>query len=85
MVVVFPDENGHCMFVDKLINIDKDKMCLHIIDSTRYLHKNDTRRNSGIGLGEIEIIHKNNEWFYNSNNKELPVRKAEIYFVCPIK
>jgi len=85
MVVVFSGESGHCMFVDKLVNMDKDRICLRIIDSTRYQHKKDTRKNTGIGAGEIEIIHKNNDWFYNSNNKDLPIRKAEIYFVCPIK
>ena len=85
MVVVFPDENGHCMFIDKLINVNKDRMCLRVIDSTCYQHKNDTRQSTGLGFGEIEIIHKNNDWFYNSNNKKLPIRKAEIYFVCPIK
>jgi len=85
MVVVFSDGNGHCMFVDKIIKKDKNSIFLRIMDSTRYPHKNDTRQDTGIGFGEIEIIKKKNSWFYNSNNTELPIRKAEIYFVLPIK
>ena len=85
MVVVFPDGNGHCMFIDELIETNKDHMCLRIIDSTRYQHKNDTRKNTGIGFGEIEITRQDNNWFYNSNNPDLPIRKAEIYFINPKK
>ena len=87
MVVVFPDGNGHCMFVDDIISNNKNKLCLHIIDSTRHQHKNDTRANNttGIGMGEIEITIKNSDWFYNSSTQDLPIRKAEIYFVSPKK
>lgn len=85
LVVVFPDGNGHCMFVDEIIENKENKIALRIMDSTRYPHKNDTRKDTGIGLGEIEITQKNNDWFYDSNNPELPTRKAEIYFVLPKK
>lgn len=84
-VVVFPDGNGHCMFVDRVIENTKNRISLRVIDSTQYSHKNDTRICTGIGVGEIEIIHENNKWLYNSNNESLPLRKAEIYFVLPIK
>ena len=81
LVVVFPDGNGHCMFVDKIINNDKTSTILRVIDSTQYPHKNDTRTSTGIGIGEIEI----NNGLYNSNNPSLPTRKADIYFVLPKK
>ena len=81
LVVVFPDGNGHCMFIDKIIKSDKNNTVLSVIDSTQYPHKNDTRTGTGIGIGEIEI---NNE-LYNSNNQSLPIRKADIYFVLPKK
>lgn len=83
LVVVFPDGNGHCMFINKVIKNNKNKLSLRITDSTRYPHKNDTRTNSGIGSGEIEIIFDNNDYIYNSNNPTLPLRKANIYFVLP--
>jgi hypothetical protein len=86
LIVLFPDENGHCMFVKEIINMDNNKMRLRVIDSTRYAHKNDTRIDStGIGIGEIEISFKNGNYFYDSCNKSLPTRNAEIYFVSPIK
>ena len=58
-----------------------------MIDCTQYPHKNDTRINdkTGIGIGEIKIINKNGDWYYDSGNKALPVRPADIYFVLPIK
>lgn len=85
MVVVFPDGNGHCMFVDDIISNNKNKLCLHIIDSTRHPHKNDTRTDNetGIGFGEVEITTENGNWFYDSGNQDLPIRKAEIYFILP--
>lgn len=85
LIVVFPDGNGHCMFVDKIIENKENKISLRIMDSTRYPHKNDTRTNqeTGIGFGEIEITNDGNDWFYDSNNQELPIRKANIYFVLP--
>ncbi len=83
LVVVFSDGNGHCMFIDKIISGDKSKYCLRVVDSTRYSHKNDTRSATGIGAGEIEIMHKSGVWSYNSNNDALPIRKADIYFVLP--
>ena len=87
MVVVFPDGNGHCMFIDKIIKNNKDRIQLRIIDSTRYPHKNDTRKynETGIGIGDIEITRDNNGWLYNSKNPSLPIRPAEIYFVSPQK
>ena len=81
MVVIFSDGNGHCMFVDKIIKVDKNNALLRVIDSTQYPHKNDTRTRTGIGIGEIEI----NNGFYNSNNQSLPIRKADVYFVLPKK
>lgn len=86
IVVVFSDGNGHCMFVDDIISDNKNKLYLHIIDSTQYPHKNDTRMNNstGIGVGEVEIIKENSNWLYNSGNPDLPIRKAEIYFILPI-
>ena len=83
LVVVFPDGNGHCMFVDKVIENKGNKISLRIMDSTRYPHKNDTRKGPGIGFGEIEITHDNNDWFYDSKNSELPIRNARIYCVLP--
>lgn len=85
LIVVFPDGNGHCMFVDKIIKTSKTNTCLRVIDLTQYPHKNDTRTSAGIGVGEIEIIYENNNWLYNSNNKYLPIRKSDFYFVLPIK
>lgn len=87
LVVVFPDGNGHCMFIDKIIKKTKTKIQLRIIDSTRYAHKNDTRPNgkTGIGIGDIEIILDNNRWLYNSQNPILPIRNAQIYFVSAHK
>ena len=81
LIVVFPDGNGHCMFVDKIIKKDKNNTFLRVIDSTRYPHKNDTRTDTGIGVGEIEM----NDKVYNSNNQSLPTRKADFYFVLPKK
>ncbi len=85
LVIIFKNGHGHCMFVDKIIRNDKDKLLLRIIDSTRYPHKNDNRQATGIGSGEIELIYKNKTWFYNSNNPNLPIREAQIYFVNPVK
>ena len=86
MIVVFPDGNGHCMFVDNIIDNDKTKLCLRVIDSTRHPHKNDTRTDNetGIGIGEIEITNKKSDRLYDSGNQDLPIRKADIYFVLPI-
>ena len=81
LIVVFPDGNGHCMFVDKIIKSDKNNTVLRVIDSTKYPHKNDIRTHTGIGIGEIEI----NNGLYNSNNQSLPIRKADVYFVLPKK
>ena len=81
LVVVFPNGNGHCMFVDKIIKDDKNNTILRVIDSTQYPHKNDTRIGTGIGIGEIGI----DNGLYNSNNQFLPTRKADIYFVSPKK
>jgi hypothetical protein len=87
LVIVLSNGNGHCMFVDEIIENNKDSFCLRIIDSTRYPHKNDTRinQNTGIGVGDIEIFYKDGNWFYNSNNPTLPIRKAQIYFISVIK
>ena len=85
MVVVFPDGNGHCMFVDKIIKSDNNNTFLRVIDSTQYPHKNDTRTDTGIGIGEIEIIYEKDNSLYNSNNQSLPIRKADFYFVLPQK
>ncbi len=86
-VVVFPDGAGHCMFVDKVLNNDDENMELRVIDSTRYLHYNDTRgeHDTGIGCGNIKIVHKDGELFYDAGNTALPPRKAEVYFVMPVK
>lgn len=81
LVVVFPDGNGHCMFVDGIIKNDENNTILRVIDSTQYPHKNDTRTSTGIGVGEVEI----DKGLYNSNNQSLPIRKADIYFVLPKK
>ena len=87
LIVVFPDGNGHCMFVDKIIKNDQEKIYLRVIDCTQYPHKNDTRTNdkTGIGIGEIELINRNKYWFYDSGNQALSARKADIYFVLPMK
>lgn len=85
MVVVFPDGNGHCMFIDNIISDNGNKSHLHIIDSTQHPHKNDTRTSNttGIGYGEVEITKENTGWLYDSGNQDLLIRKAEIYFVLP--
>lgn len=85
LVTVFHDGNGHCMFVDKIINTDEKGFVLRVLDSTNYPHKNDSRTNNGIGTGEIEIIKNNDLWVYDSGNKSLPPRPAEIYFVSTLK
>ena len=85
MIVVFPDGNGHCMFIDEITENNKNCIKLRVIDSTRYPHLNDTRPSdkTGIGIGEIEICKTNDGWLYNSNNPSLSTRKAEIYFIFP--
>ena len=87
MVVVFPDGNGHCMFIKKIIAINKNTIKIQVIDSTQHAHKNDNRKKdkTGIGMGEIEIMNKNGDWFYDSGNQDLSIRKADIYFVLPKK
>lgn len=85
MVVVFSDGNGHCMFIKKILAQNKNTIKIQVIDSTQYPHKNDNRKKdkTGIGTGEIEIMNKNGDWFYDSGNQDLPIRKADIYFVLP--
>lgn len=85
MVVVFPDDNGHCVFVKKIIATNKNTIKIQVIDSTQHAHKNDNRKKdkTGIGMGEIEIMNKNGDWFYDSGNQDLPIRRADIYFVLP--
>ena len=83
MFVVFQDSNGHCMFIDDIIENTGNSFILRVIDSTHYSHKNDTRTDTGIGMGDVEISYKDGIWFYNANNKSLPTRQAEIYFVIP--
>lgn len=87
LVVVFPDGNGYCMFVDNIIKDDGDNIFLRVIDSTRYPHKNDTRinQNTSIGIGDIEINYQNGAWFYDSENESLPTRQSDIYFIVPKK
>lgn len=85
LVIVFPDGNGHCMFVDTILRNDRDNLTLRIIDSTNYPHKNDTRNSGGIGIGDIEITKKKNTWLYDSGNSSLPIRKAQVFFVLPLK
>jgi hypothetical protein len=72
IIVIFPDNNGHCMIVDKVIENSGDVTKIRVLDSTRFPHKNDTRKpgNTGIGFGEIEISGN----LYNANNPNLPVR-----------
>ncbi len=87
LVVVFPDGNGHCMIIDKIMGRDNNKITLRVIDSTRYPHKDDTRMvgETGIGCGEIEIIKNGTEYIYDSKNSELAPRKARVYFILPLK
>ena len=87
LVVVFPDGNGHCMFVDKIVSHSDNTLSLRVIDSTRYPHKNDTRRvgETGIGRGEIEITKNGMEYIYDSKNDELAPRSSKVYFVLPVK
>lgn len=75
------------MFVDKILNHTDNKWSLRIIDSTRYPHKNDTRKvgETGIGIGEIEITKNGAEYIYDSKNSELNPRNAKVYFVLPVK
>ncbi len=88
MVVLFPDKNGHCMFISKIMEQNFGNTTLRIIDCTRYPHKNDTRASTitGIGIGDINIIHdKGNRYLYNSGNCNLNARLAEVYFILPLK
>lgn len=86
LVVVYPDGNGHCMFIDKIIGVDDDNWLLHVIDSTRFPHKHDSRHNTtGIGFGDIKIARSDNGWVYDAGNPSLPPRDANLYFILPIK
>ena len=87
LVVVFPDGNGHCMFVDEIIGDDKNELCLRVIDSTRYPHQNDSRGNgeTGIGVGEIILKKAEDKYIYDSKNAEIPPRMADVSFVMPKK
>lgn len=85
LVVVFPDGNGHCMFVDKIMRCDMDSFQMRVIDSTRYPHQNDSRgkNETGVGIGEIAIKKAGEKYIYDSKNIEIPPRVADIYFVTP--
>ena len=87
LIVVFPDGNGHCMFVNKIIEEKHNGYVLNIIDSTRYPHRNDSRATgqTGIGVGDISISIKNGQWYYDAYNDALGIRQATIYFVNPTK
>ena len=86
LVVMYPDGQGHCMWIDNIINSDETEWLMRVIDSTRFPHKHDSRIDvTGIGIGDIKIIRLNNGWIYDSGNPLLPPRAAKLYFVSPVK
>ncbi len=88
LIVIFPNSNGHCMFIDNVLEMTKSKIALRVVDSTQFPHKNDTRCNgqTGIGAGEVLIEYdSNNQAYYNSLHPGKDKRPVKIYFVRPIK
>jgi len=82
LIILFPDGNGHCMFVDKVLA----KGALRVIDCTRYPHKHDTRADKpGIGVGEITLECTQGRWFYNSHHPAHSKSQVDVYFVLPTK
>ena len=86
LVIVFPDGNGHCMFVDEIIASDNNGWNLRVVDSTQFPHQNDSRNGkTGIGIGEIRIDKSYSEYVYDAKNKDIAPRVANVYFVVPKK
>lgn len=87
LVIVYDDGNGHMMIVDKIIYKSDNLLDLRIVDSTRLLHKNDTRSpdKNGIGYGEIRLSIENNGVLYNTQNPTRKTTLVDAYIAQPIK
>ena len=87
LVIVYNDGNGHMMIVDKIINKSDNSLDLRIVDSTRLLHKNDTRSpdKSGIGYGEIRLIVDTNGVLYDTQNPTRKPTYVDVYIARPTK
>lgn len=85
IVVVFDSGNGHCMFINRVIQQTQNHLVLNITDSTRYPHKNDSRHTpeTGIGTGDITIEYSNGQTIYDAGNKKLKPKKCNVYFIHP--
>lgn len=87
LVIVYNDGNGHMMIVDKVLNRTDNSIDLRIVDSTRLLHKNDTRapNGSGIGYGEVRLSCDSNGVYYDPNNPTRVPVLVDAYIARPIK
>lgn len=85
LIIVYGDGNGHMMIVDKIISRSGNDIELRIVDSTRLLHKNDTRSQSGIGYGDIKITFDNNGILYAPQNPQRTPTYVNAYIARPIK
>ena len=87
LVIVYSDENGHMMIIDKILNKTDNLLELRIADSTRLLHKNDTRAigSSGIGYGDIKLIIDGKSILYDPQNPTRTPTPVNIYIAKPIK
>ena len=87
VVIIYDDGNGHMMIVDKIISKTDNSLELKIIDSTRLLHKNDTRKSgtSGIGYGEIKLTIDDKGVIYDAQNPTRTPVYIDAYVARPVK
>lgn len=87
LVIVYDDNNGHTMIVDKILNKTDNFIELRIVDSTRLLHKNDTRfpDKSGIGYGEAKLTLDSDGVLYDPQNQSRTPTNVDVYVARPIK
>lgn len=85
LIIVYDDGNGHMMIVDKIISRCNNSIELRIADSTRLLHKNDTRNQSGIGYGDIKLTIDDNGVQYDPQNPQRTPTYVNAYIARPIK
>lgn len=83
-LIVFTSDNikeNHCMLVNKVLDIQTEKIVIQVVDSSQFPHLNDTRHNGkkGIGQGEISIFPSKDNNF-NSFKYRLNIYKGNIDF-----
>ncbi len=55
-VIPLSGDSGHLSIIDDVIQIKTESALVRVYDSVKNIHQNDSRENSGLGHGEIELL-----------------------------